>query len=173
MNIDELYTPEEIAQKLKVTKYTIYEMIKRGDLDAHHLGKQLRISSEQFNQYLQKGKGSSNIYEAEINSVDGDTIALVNQTKIYVNTELKGKVKISIPPEDIILSTQTLNSSAKNTLKGTVIDFFEDNTSVKVILDTGILISALITKKSFDTMGIKKDIELYIIFKTMSVKVYK
>ena len=30
MNDDILYKPEEIAQKLKITKGTVYEMIKRG-----------------------------------------------------------------------------------------------------------------------------------------------
>ena len=34
-----LYTPEEIAQKLKLSKYTIYEMIKRGEISAHRIGK--------------------------------------------------------------------------------------------------------------------------------------
>lgn len=38
MNEDILYTPDEIAQKLKITKSTVYEMIKRGDLDAHRMG---------------------------------------------------------------------------------------------------------------------------------------
>ena len=36
-----LYTPEEIAQKLKLSKYTIYEMIKRGEISAHRIGRSL------------------------------------------------------------------------------------------------------------------------------------
>ena len=39
-----LYTPEEIAQKLKLSKYTIYEMIKRGEISAHRIGRSLRIT---------------------------------------------------------------------------------------------------------------------------------
>ena len=57
MNDDILYTPEEIAQKLKITKSTVYEMIKRGDLDAHRMGKHLRISNSQYEIYLLKAKG--------------------------------------------------------------------------------------------------------------------
>ena len=34
MNIDNLYSPEEAGQILKISKYTIYEMIKRGELTA-------------------------------------------------------------------------------------------------------------------------------------------
>ena len=28
-----LYTPEEIGQKLKLSKYTVYEMIKKGEIN--------------------------------------------------------------------------------------------------------------------------------------------
>jgi len=41
VNDELLFTPEEISKKLKITKNTVYEMIKRGDLDAHRLGKHL------------------------------------------------------------------------------------------------------------------------------------
>ncbi|HHY78052.1 MAG TPA: helix-turn-helix domain-containing protein [Clostridiales bacterium] len=44
MNEDILYTPEKIAQKLKITKGTVYEMIKREELEAHHIVRHLRIS---------------------------------------------------------------------------------------------------------------------------------
>ncbi|MDD2370422.1 MAG: helix-turn-helix domain-containing protein [Firmicutes bacterium] len=173
MNIEDLYTPEEIANKLKITKYTVYEMIKRGDLDAHRLGKQLRISGDQFNQYLQRAKGSSNIYEAEIKA-DGDIVtALVDNININVNTELRGKVKVSVHPDDILLSKEPIHTSANNNYKGSVVNIMDEGTSVKVTLDIGITISAIITKKSFTSMNIEKGKNLYVIFKTMSVKVYK
>ena len=53
---DILYTPEEIAQKLKITKGTVYEMIKRGELEAHRIGRYLRISRTQFDKYLPPGE---------------------------------------------------------------------------------------------------------------------
>ena len=43
MNNDFL-TPLEVAEILKLKKNTVYEMIKRGDIRANKLGKQLRIS---------------------------------------------------------------------------------------------------------------------------------
>ena len=45
---EEFFTPEEVAGKLKLSKYTIYEMIKRGDLEAHRVGRGLRISETQL-----------------------------------------------------------------------------------------------------------------------------
>lgn len=173
MDEDILYTPEEIAKKLKITKNTVYEMIKRGDLDAYRMGKHLRISNAQFQFYLLKSKRYENIYEAKINYGDEETFALINSVKIYVNTELDGNVRISISPEDIILSKGTFVSSARNVLKGIVTDIILDDKSAKVILDIGIPLVASITKKSLNEMNITKGIELYAIFKTMSAKVYR
>jgi excisionase family DNA binding protein len=75
MNDDILYKPEEIAQKLKITKGTVYEMIKRGDLEAHRIGKHLRISGPQLELYLLKSKGAENRYEASITHEDGEKVA--------------------------------------------------------------------------------------------------
>ena len=173
MNEDILYTPDEIAQKLKITKNTVYEMIKRGDLNAHRIGKHLRISNSQFEIYLLKSKGYENNYEADLISKDEEIFANISSVSIQVNTELEGHVKVSISPEDILLSKDMFIGSARNVLKGAVTDIILDDSSAKVILDIGIPIVSLITKKSLIEMGIKKEMELYAIFKTMSVKVYK
>ncbi|WP_300382075.1 excisionase family DNA-binding protein [Clostridium sp.] len=173
MNEDILYTPDEIAQKLKITKNTVYEMIKRGDLDAHRIGKHLRISNLQFETYLLKSKGYENSYEANLISENGKTIASIGPVNIHVNTEIKGRAKISIRPEDIILSKGTFISSARNIHKGVVTDIILDGNSAKVILDIGIQMLALITKESLTELTIEKGVELYAIFKTMSIKIYK
>ena len=173
MNEDILYTPDEVAQKLKITKGTVYEMIKRGDLDAKKIGKHLRISSSQFEIYLLKSKGYGNNYEVNIISKEDEKIANINSVNIFVNTDLVGQAKISIRPEDIILSKDILVSSARNVHKGSVTDIILDGSTSKVVLDIGISIVALITRKSLIEMNIEKGIELFAIFKTMSVKVYK
>lgn len=173
MNGDILYTPEEIAQKLKITKGTVYEMIKRGDLNAHRIGKHLRISNSQFEIYLLKSKGYENTYEANLISLNEETFANIDSVNIRVITELEGNVRISISPEDIILSKGPFVSSARNIHRGIVKDIIPDGNSVKIVLDIGIPLVSLITKKSLDELNIEKSIELYAIFKTMSVKVYK
>lgn len=47
-----LYTAQEIAERLKIKKNTVYELIKRGELQSSKVGKQIRISQEQLEQYL-------------------------------------------------------------------------------------------------------------------------
>lgn len=173
MNEELLYTPEEISQKLKITKNTVYEMIKRGDLDAHRLGKHLRISESQFEAYLLKSKGSANQYHGTVFSDHDEKFVKIDDVNIHIHTDLTGEVKISIRPEDIILSLEPFTSSARNIFKGTVIDLISNDDGVKVILDIGIPMMSLITIKSMETMNISKGSVLYAVFKTMSINVYK
>ncbi len=173
MHEDILYTPDEIAQRLKITKNTVYEMIKRGDLDAHRIGKHLRISATQFELYLLKSKGYENNYEADLAVENGETVARTGSAAIHVNTELTGHVRITIPPEIVILSTEPFSGSARNSHQGIVTDIIDDGSSAKVVLNIGIPLVALITKKSLTEMGIQKGNTLYALFKSMGVKVYK
>ncbi len=53
--MNKVYTAQEVADKLKIKKSTVYDLIKRGELSSSKVGKQLRVSEEQLSQYL---KGS-------------------------------------------------------------------------------------------------------------------
>lgn len=173
MERDDLFTPEEIAGKLKLTTYTVYEMIKRGDLDAHRLGKKLRISGEQFEAYLRRAGGFTNTYDAVLEAIDGESVAKIGPAAIAVSSGLEGRVRITIHPEDVILSLDKVDSSANNVLEGTVTAVAGSGNGVRVTLDIGIPLTALITRKSLDKLGIAVGDRLYAIFKAMSVKVYK
>jgi molybdate/tungstate transport system ATP-binding protein len=173
MHEEILYTPEELASKLKLSKYTVYEMIKRGDIQAHHIGRSIRISESQLELYFMSTRKSDNVYDAEIILEGEDKYAQVNGVRICVSTDLEGKVKVSVRPEDIILSKGTVVSSARNVIKGSVTNIVSNDKSARVILDTGILLTVLITRRSLLDMDVKVGDELYAIFKTMAVKVIK
>lgn len=46
-------TAAEAAKILKISKYTLYELVKRGELPAVHIGRQLRIDPTVLDRYLQ------------------------------------------------------------------------------------------------------------------------
>ncbi len=50
------YTPEEIAKLLKITRFTVYEMIKRGDLAAYRIGRKMRIEAPDLDAYIKRSK---------------------------------------------------------------------------------------------------------------------
>ncbi|MBT2693197.1 helix-turn-helix transcriptional regulator [Bacillus sp. ISL-55] len=47
----QIYTPDEIAAMLKISKHTVYELIKRGDLSAFKVGNKMRIEEIEFERY--------------------------------------------------------------------------------------------------------------------------
>lgn len=53
------YTPEEVAKLLKITRFTVYEMIKRGDLAAYRIGRKVRVEAPDLDVYIKKSKGIS------------------------------------------------------------------------------------------------------------------
>lgn len=55
----EVYTPDEIAAMLKISKHTVYEMIKRGDLTAFKVGNKMRIEESEFNRYKESMTAAS------------------------------------------------------------------------------------------------------------------
>ena len=44
--MNKLYTAQEVADRLKIKKTTVYELMKRGELESSKIGKQLRVSEE-------------------------------------------------------------------------------------------------------------------------------
>lgn len=60
------YTPEEIANILKITRFTVYEMIKRGDLTAYRIGRKFRVEAPDLEIYIKKSKGHSSIAQTPV-----------------------------------------------------------------------------------------------------------
>lgn len=50
--MEQLYTPQEVADQLRIKKTTVYELIKRGELKSSKIGKQIRISRRHVEEYL-------------------------------------------------------------------------------------------------------------------------
>lgn len=61
MEQDISYTTEEIAQLLKVSKLTVYDLIKKGEIRAYRVGRQMRVDAADLTAYKEhlKSGGSS------------------------------------------------------------------------------------------------------------------
>ena len=49
-------TPIEVAEILKITKNTVYELVKRGEIPAYKVGRKLRIDKEDVQNYINSQK---------------------------------------------------------------------------------------------------------------------
>ncbi|KOO44269.1 helix-turn-helix transcriptional regulator [Priestia koreensis] len=47
------YTIEEVAKLLKVSKLTVYDLVKKGDLPVFRVGRQMRMTASDLNDYIQ------------------------------------------------------------------------------------------------------------------------
>ena len=50
-----VYTLEEVADILKVTRRTIYNYIKNAQIDAVKIGREWRVTSQALNEFLEHG----------------------------------------------------------------------------------------------------------------------
>ncbi|MCA0758578.1 helix-turn-helix transcriptional regulator [Paenibacillus sp. N4] len=57
MSNDVSYTTEEIAKLLKISKLTVYDLIKKGELPSYRVGKQMRVDAADLEAYKQRNKG--------------------------------------------------------------------------------------------------------------------
>jgi putative molybdopterin biosynthesis protein len=53
---DRVYTPEEVARLFQISKYTVYNLIKRGELKAFKIGNKIRIEEIELEKYKESSK---------------------------------------------------------------------------------------------------------------------
>lgn len=56
MKTKDFYTARELADKLRVNIMTIYRYIKAEKIRAYKIGKEFRISKDEFDKFLRKAK---------------------------------------------------------------------------------------------------------------------
>lgn len=56
---EKAYTPDEVAQIFQISKHTVYELIKRGQLQAFKIGNKMRIEHAELERYKESMKAPS------------------------------------------------------------------------------------------------------------------
>lgn len=117
-----------------------------------------------------------NLFPANIIKTDGLSWAETDErVRLLVTAEKEGESYISINPEDILVSLEPFKSSARNCLMGEVSALTTENVKeglIKIIVNVGINLSVLITKKSFDELNLNLGSRVYLTFKVSSIKVF-
>lgn len=91
--------------------------------------------------------------------------------QIEATIKKEGKISIFIKPEDIVLSKSQFTSSARNVLKGKIIEIYDLGSVVRLKVDAGKPFIVQITKRSFYDMGLNLNMEVYLAFKASSVQI--
>lgn len=69
------YTPDEVAAIFQISKHTVYELIKRGELQAFKIGNKMRIEQDELEKYKENMKAPSK--KDRINQTDSKSQLMV------------------------------------------------------------------------------------------------
>lgn len=117
--------------------------------------------------------GFENLFDGEVVE-NRKNVAKIDVGGVVIEavTEKVGKCVVGVRPDDIIVSKHLFKSSVRNMLKGSIVDFVDMDAFVSLIVsvDSSSFV-ALITKRSFLEMNLKKGSEVYLSFKASAVHV--
>lgn len=68
MDDESLLTAEDAAKILKISKYTLYELVKRGEIPVQRIGRQLRFDRDILQRYLRGNAEQPHVSEQDRNS---------------------------------------------------------------------------------------------------------
>jgi len=112
---------------------------------------------------------TENIFPGISRRVEGVSTIKVNDLEIKFTEPVEGRVSIHVRPQDIILSNDWIETSARNQFRGPIVGVEEKNGIVMISVDVGAVFRAQITRKSVNEMGLSLGKEINISFKASSV----
>jgi len=116
--------------------------------------------------------GLENLFEGVSKIKEEISEICVNGIKIYAADQKEGKVRLIVHPESVIVSREKLVSSARNSFKGKITETSDKGVLVKVVVDVGIPIIALVTRRSCEELNLNINSEVYVSFKASDVHVF-
>lgn len=116
--------------------------------------------------------GMENIYGGEIIENSGGKIVRIGSLDLHTVSNRYGKVRVGIRPEDIIISRGIFSGSAQNAIEAKIVELIPRGPYTKVVLNAGILLTALITKKAAEEMALEIGTLAKAIFKATAVHIF-
>ena len=106
MDLKSSLTPLEVAELLKITKNTVYELIKRGELPSYKIGKKIRIDMHDVEDYINNQK--SNLKTSINHNLNNKSLNTNVESTIYpicnnISSINKSNSEIIISGQDILL----------------------------------------------------------------------
>jgi molybdopterin-binding protein len=113
--------------------------------------------------------GYRNVFGGKVTAGEID----LKGVQIAIPSEESGFAYIAVRSDDIIISKQKIESSARNCFRGKVKDVINSSSLVEVVLDIGVDLSVDITRKSREEMNIKPGDVMWATFKVSAIKVFR
>jgi tungstate transport system ATP-binding protein len=130
-------------------------------------------ASEEIAGFVETGNIIHGVVESQsegLAMVRAGTLEVEACTDLPVGT----KVILLLPYDDITLilpSAETLTISARNRFPGRIVKMFPTGSQVRVTVDCGVPLTALITRRSGEEMGLKEGLPVVAMVKAVSIRV--
>jgi len=116
---------------------------------------------------------SRNIFNGKIvDTEDGCTFVDIGGVRVMAITELRGEVRLSLRPEDILISKEPFQSTARNSFQGAITDLADRGSIVYITVNVPPDFMCLITRQAFEELGLRKGMRIWITFKASAIHVF-
>jgi tungstate transport system ATP-binding protein len=129
-----------------------------------------RIVAEGGVEVLASNRFSTNVFSGICREANGESDVDVGAgVSIACAAAQKGRVVVRVRPEDIIVSREPIESSARNSFRGRIVSIEESGAIIRLKIDAGRVFTAHITRRTLNEMRLNIGSEVYISFKASSV----
>jgi molybdate transport system ATP-binding protein/molybdate/tungstate transport system ATP-binding protein len=118
--------------------------------------------------------GVENIFRGTCTRQGGASAINVDGLTIISSTcKEDGEVCVTVRPEDVFISRERIQSSARNSFKGTITDIVNKGMVIKVTIDAGIPFVSVMARQRYDHLHLNEGEDVYFSFKASAVHVFK
>jgi len=165
------------AQTIELLEQLIFLLSSEGTtiiVSTHHPSFAYRLGTDLV--HMADGRvipGEENIFKGEVDSTDESFTYFRSGTQILRCPAREGRfIAAVLPMDDVILSRDRIATSAQNQLTGTVRRLERNDHIVRVTVDCGIPVQAMITEYSVESLNVAPGEDFYVAFKASAVKLY-
>ena len=103
---------------------------------------------------------------------NGHALIDIGGVRLRAITESRGEVRLSLRPEDILISREPLQSTARNCFQGTVTEVADRGSVVYVTVTLPPDFVCLITRQALDELELREGVRAWITFKASAIHVF-
>ena len=144
-----------------------------GDGCIKQIGTSEQIFRQPNSEFVARFAMVRNIFTGEVTGGNGENAVFgTEDTKLAVVTDLRGKCHASLRPEDILISHAPFHSSARNSFCGTITSITDKGAILYLTVTLPPDFICLVTRNSFEAMGLDEGNKVYITFKASAVHIF-
>ncbi len=137
------------------------------------IGTSEQIFRQPNSEFVARFAMSRNIFSGEVRDGDEECAVInIGDVEVAAVTDLRGELHASLRPEDILISTEPLKSSARNCLHGVISRIDDRGSTLLLTVTVPPEFICLVTRHSFEEMGLTEWKEVYMTFKASAVHIF-